>query len=70
MVNIAQSTQSSLSIISLMVDEVHILTNKVKYSHAPNLFCCFYAHELYGNGNVSEIKKSGDNSPVLRIDNQ
>ena len=57
MVNIAKSIDSSLSIISLMV-YVHILTNKVKHSHAANLFCCFNVHELCGNRNVSEIKKN------------
>ena len=67
MVNIAKSTQSSLSIISLMVYEVPILTIKVKNSQAANLFCCFYVHDLCGNGNVSEIKKSGDNYSFDRI---
>ena len=67
MVNIAKLTQSSHTIISLMVFEVHILPNKVKYSHAANLFCCFYVHELCGKENVSEIKKSGDNYSFDRI---
>ena len=65
MVNVAKLL--SLSIISLIVYEVHILTNKVKDSHAANLFCCFYVHNLCGNGNVSEIKKSGDNYTFDRI---
>ena len=36
--NIAIAAQLSLSIISLMVYEVHMLTNKSKYSHVTNLF--------------------------------
>ena len=42
--------------------KVTYLQKKVKYSHAANLFCCFNVHELCGNGNVSVIKISGDNS--------
>ena len=67
MINIAKSTKSSLSIISLMVYEAPILTIKVKYSHAANLFCFF----TYTNYVVTEMfqKLKNPATTILLIEN-
>ena len=65
MVNIAEAAQSSLSIISLVVYDVQLFTNKSKYSHVTNLFLCFPYAKYVVNKMLQKLKNPATPVPSI-----